>query len=122
MSPNDRQVNGVQGEEGDTTSKPSKKQAKHDSGAADLEKVTDYVEESEVNTENMAEAVNLIGVRRSQETAEREKRRKELDKVTIRKEDVELIMNEMEIPKTQAELTLRENNGDIVKALTALTN
>lgn len=97
-------------------------QAKHDSGAADLEKVTDYVEESEVNTENMAEAVNLIGTRRSQEDAAKERRKLELDKVTIRKEDVELIMKEMEIPESQAELTLRENNGDIVKALIALTN
>ena len=97
-------------------------QAKHDSGAADLEKVTDYVEESEVNTENMAEAVNLIGTRRSQEDAAKERRKQELDKVTIRKEDVELIMKEMEIPESQAELTLRENNGNIVKALIALTN
>lgn len=97
-------------------------QAKHDSGAADLEKVTDYVEESEVNTENMAEAVNLIGTKRSQEDAAKERRKQELDKVIIRKEDVELIMKEMEIPESQAELTLRENNGNIVEALIALTN
>jgi len=35
--------------------RPQKKQAKHDSGAADLEKVTDYVEESEINSQNVAE-------------------------------------------------------------------
>lgn len=51
-----------------------------------------------------------------------EARRKELAKVTIKKEDVELIMNELDIPKSQAELTLRENEGDIVKALITLTD
>ena len=130
--------NGIEDEQ-----KPQKKQAKHDSGAADLEKVTDYVEESELNTQNVAEvsivitslfitnthliilllqAMNLIGERKSKENAEREARKKELDKVVIRKEDVELIMNEMEIPRNQAELSLRENKGDVVKALTALTD
>ena len=66
--------------------------------------------------------MNLIGERKSKENAEREARKKELDKVVIRKEDVELIMNEMEIPRNQAELSLRENKGDVVKALTALTD
>lgn len=66
--------------------------------------------------------MNLIGERKSKENAEREARKKELDKVVIRKEDVELIMNEMEIPRNQAELSLRENKGDVVKALVALTD
>lgn len=47
--------NGVDSEDPVETSKPQKKQAKHDSGAADLEKVTDYVEESEINSQNVAE-------------------------------------------------------------------
>ena len=32
-----------------------KKVAKHDSGAADLEKVTDYVEETEIAPQNIAD-------------------------------------------------------------------
>ena len=47
--------NGIEDEQ-----KPQKKQAKHDSGAADLEKVTDYVEESELNTQNVAEVSIVI--------------------------------------------------------------
>lgn len=31
----------------------AKKSAKHDSGAADLEKVTDYVEEAEISSNNL---------------------------------------------------------------------
>jgi NACalpha-BTF3-like transcription factor len=42
--------------------------------------------------------------------------------VTISKEDVELIMNEMEIPKSQAEQTLREHAGDVVQAFISLTD
>lgn len=64
----------------------------------------------------------MIGERKSKENALREARRKELDKITIKKEDVELIMTEMEIPRNQAELSLRENHGDVVKALIALTD
>lgn len=66
--------------------------------------------------------MNLIGERRSKDHAERVARQKELDKVTIRKEDVELIMAEMEIPKSQAEQTLRECAGDVVQALIVLTD
>ena len=34
--------------------KPQKKVAKHDSGAADLEKVTDYEEEKEISSQDIA--------------------------------------------------------------------
>lgn len=39
--------------------KPQKKTAKHDSGAADLEKVTDYEEEKEISSQNITE-VNIF--------------------------------------------------------------
>ncbi|KAK7912401.1 hypothetical protein WMY93_012612 [Mugilogobius chulae] len=67
--------------------KPQEKPRKHDSGAADLERVTDYAEE-----------------RRS--AARTCRREKELAKVTIRKEDVELIMCELEISRVVAERSL----------------
>ena len=35
--------------------KPQKRQMKHDSGAADLEKVTDYMEDSEISSQNIAQ-------------------------------------------------------------------
>lgn len=43
-------------------------------------------------------------------------------KVTIKKEDVELIMSEMEISRVTAERSLREHMGNVVEALVALTN
>ena len=45
--------------EDETPEEPKgKKVAKHDSGAADLEKVTDYVEEAEISAQNFG-AVSL---------------------------------------------------------------
>ncbi|KAH9966566.1 hypothetical protein BC827DRAFT_1176898 [Russula dissimulans] len=38
----------------------------------------------------------------------------------FKKEDIDLIVSELEIPRAQAEKALSENNGDIVKTLQAL--
>ncbi|TTN67650.1 Huntingtin-interacting protein K [Bagarius yarrelli] len=67
--------------------------------------------------------MSVIGDRRSREQkAKKQEREKELAKVTIKKEDVELIMAEMEITRGVAERSLREHMGNVVEALIALTN
>ncbi|XP_037078308.1 huntingtin-interacting protein K-like [Pollicipes pollicipes] len=101
-------------------SKNQKKSAKHDSGAADLERVTDYAEEKEISSD-ITGAVATIGERRRKEAQEKMEREIELAKVPIRKDDVELIMTEMEIGRPRAERCLREHHGDVVKALVTLT-
>jgi len=100
------------------------KDKKHNSGAADLEKVTDYAEDQEIlSTGNeLEDAIVAIRNKQAQKTAEKLARERELAKVVINKEYVELIMHEMELPKDKAERTLREHDGDVVKALTALVN
>lgn len=40
--------------------KPQKRQLKHDSGAADLEKVTDYMEDSEISSQNIAQVCLFV--------------------------------------------------------------
>ena len=60
--------------------------------------------------------------KQAEEAAKRIAREKELAKVSIKKEDVELIVKEMEISKDKAERTLREHAGNIVEALASLTN
>ncbi|GBP58786.1 Huntingtin-interacting protein K [Eumeta japonica] len=102
--------------------KAQKKTAKHDSGVADLEKVTDYAEEKEISSQDISGALSLIGDRRNKEAAERLEKEKELQKVLVKKDDIELIVREMEISRTIAERTLREHRGDVVAALTTLTN
>ncbi|XP_072004508.1 huntingtin-interacting protein K [Engystomops pustulosus] len=102
--------------------RPADKPRKHDSGAADLERVTDYAEEKEIQSSNLETAMSVIGDRRSREQKAKQEKEKELAKVTIKKEDVELIMHEMEIPRSAAERSLREHMGNVVDALIALTN
>ncbi|XP_069758519.1 huntingtin-interacting protein K [Narcine bancroftii] len=108
--------------ENDEAERPAEKPRKHDSGAADLERVTDYAEEKEILSSDLETAMSVIGDRRSREQKAKQEREKELAKVIIKKEDVELIMNEMEISRTAAERSLREHLGNVVEALIALTD
>ncbi|KAH9502079.1 huntingtin-interacting protein K [Dermatophagoides farinae] len=115
-------------EEEEDPNKSKKIIGKHDSGAADLAKVTTYEasffdEEGQNDSSEISGAArSIIDSKRSKEVAEKVARQKELAKVTIRKEDVELIMNEMEISKADAELKLRQSMGNVVQALITLIN
>lgn len=44
----------------------------------------------------------------------------ELQKIHIKKSDIEMIMNELEVGFSLAEKALRENKGDVVEALVYL--
>lgn len=70
--------------------RPPEKPRKHDSGAADLERVTDYAEEKEIQSSNLETAMSVIGDRRSREQKAKQEREKELAKVTIKMEDEEV--------------------------------
>ncbi|ESO94179.1 hypothetical protein LOTGIDRAFT_118654 [Lottia gigantea] len=105
---------------GETTKEPKSK--KHDSGTADLEKVTDYVEEADISSQSIGDAMKAVSDQQKLEAAERQVKEKELTKVKINKDDVDLIVNEMEIPRTVAEKTLRKHKGNLVEALVALTD
>lgn len=45
---------------------------------------------------------------------------KDTPKVACKKEDIDLITNEFEIPRAQAEKALAENGGDLMKTIKAL--
>ncbi|XP_075145633.1 huntingtin-interacting protein K [Haematobia irritans] len=114
----DHEINGTEDEVQD---KKQKKQTKHDGyAAADLERVTDYAEEKEISTANISSAVEQFGNQRQKEDELKVAKEMELQKVQVRKEDIELIMNEMLISRTQAEKVLREQRGDVVAALEAI--
>uniref|UniRef100_A0A1A9W9F1 Nascent polypeptide-associated complex subunit alpha-like UBA domain-containing protein n=1 Tax=Glossina brevipalpis TaxID=37001 RepID=A0A1A9W9F1_9MUSC len=111
----------INGTEDEIQDKKQKKQTRHDGGAADLERVTDYAEEKEISTAaNISSAVEQFGNQRQKEDELKVAKEKELQKVQVKKEDIELIMNEMLITKTQAEKVLREQRGDVVAALEAI--
>ena len=95
---------------------------KHDKAAcADLEKITDYEEDKEISNQNIGNAISIIEGRRTEENMHRAAREKELSMVKVKREDIELIINEMEVSHSVAERKLREANGDIVQALCWLT-
>ena len=64
----------------------------------------------------------LSGTRQVAASAEKSAKEKELAKVSINKADIDLIVEEMELPKTKAERTLREHGGNVIEALASLTN
>lgn len=76
----------------------------------------------ESTTRPPLQADSLFGEKHSKEAAERMAKQQELQKVHIRKEDVDLIVNELIISRTAAEQALREQHGDVVAALEELTN
>ncbi|EDW24592.1 GL23316 [Drosophila persimilis] len=116
------EVNGTEAEdEGqDEQDTKQKKQTRHDGGAADLERVTDYAEEKEISAANISSAVAQFGNQRNKENELRVAKEKELQMVQVKKEDIELIMNELLVSKAQAEKVLREQSGDVVAALEAI--
>jgi len=102
--------------------KKAKKTAKHDGGVADLERVTDYAEEKELSSADISNAINIFGDKRNKEAAEKLAKEQELQKIQVKKEDIDLIISEMLISRHHAEKCLREHRGDVVAALEALTN
>ena len=104
------------------TNKPTSKQ--HNSGAADLERVTDYAEEKEIAASggDLNNAMNAISDKRKKEAEIKAEREKRLASVKVKKEDVEMIMTEFEITKPKAERVLKEHNADVSAALRALIN
>ena len=84
---------------------------------SDLDKVTDFAADKEVKY-----SMDTIMQINKLEEASKVKHANDLSKVQIKQEDVDLIVTEMEISEAKAEQVLRENDGDVVKSLTFLTN
>uniref|UniRef100_U5EV82 Putative huntingtin n=1 Tax=Corethrella appendiculata TaxID=1370023 RepID=U5EV82_9DIPT len=112
------EINGID----ENSDKKQKKVSKHDSGAADLERVTDYAEEKEILSNHITNAANLFADKRNKENEEKLAKERELQKVQVKKEDIEIIIREMEVSRSVAEETLRVHRGNIVAALESLTN
>lgn len=64
--------------------------------------------------------MNLLADKRNKENEEKLAKEHELQKVQVKREHLELIMNELEVGSAVAEKALRENKGDVVLALTQL--
>ena len=87
-----------------------------------VDKVTDYVEEQELDSSKTAAALSSFTeteeAREKREAEEAHER--ELAKVKVKKEDVALIVAELEVDEQQAKRGLREAGGDLAAALRRL--
>ena len=62
----------------------------------------------------------MFAEKRNKENEAKLAKESELQKIQVKKEHLELIMNELEVSSAVAEKALRENKGDVVLALTHL--
>jgi NACalpha-BTF3-like transcription factor len=108
-------------EDHETSASQNQSTKQHSSGAADLEKVTDYAEEKELSG-NLNNAINVIADKRKKDAEQKAELERKLASVKLKKEDVDLVCAEFEISKLRAERLLKENNGDLATTLTALIN
>ena len=106
---------------GSDEEEPKAQQVKSDKDESSaMEKLTDLVEEKQMDENKMKEAFLAL---RKQEEADKEAERlleKKLAAVTVSKDDVALVAQEMEISVQQADRKLREAAGDVVKCLQTL--
>ncbi|CAF2487868.1 unnamed protein product [Rotaria sp. Silwood2] len=88
----------------------------------ELDRVTDRVDEEDLGSENIGNALTTINDKRHRDESKRKAEQAVLANVKIRKEDVELIIQELELPRSKAEKILRQHRGDVVATLKALVN
>ncbi|XP_058077252.1 uncharacterized protein LOC131225694 [Magnolia sinica] len=82
-----------------------------------LDKLTDRVEDRQLNSTRVQEAMASIAASAEADWNAMRMREKELAAVKINAADVDIIANELELDKKVAEKTLREHKGDAVAAI-----
>ncbi len=73
-----------------------------------------------VDTAALTAALKDLGVAEAEQAAEELKRKKELDAVSVLKEDVETVMAEFDLDKAEADALLRESHGNLKQTLLGL--
>lgn len=98
---------------------PVKEQNKVKAKASgDLDKVTDYVEEREMDSSKVADSMRaVLG---SASAAKKSTEEQELMHVKIQQADLQLIVDELDMHPKKAERALRRAGGDVIKALCEL--
>ncbi|CAI9118962.1 OLC1v1020596C1 [Oldenlandia corymbosa var. corymbosa] len=85
-----------------------------------LDKLTDHVEDRQLDSTRVQEAMASIAASREADLQAKKLREKELAAVKINAVDVDIIANELELDKKLAERVLREHKGDAVAAIRSL--
>eukprot|EP00474_Spongospora_subterranea_P009233 CRZ09691.1 hypothetical protein [Spongospora subterranea] len=88
--------------------------------ARDLERVTDFVEESELDADRMSNVMSIFEKEEKTNQAAKAARDKELRLVKVDPNNVKLVAAQMDIDEELAEQVLRESSGDPVEAFRTL--
>ncbi|KAF0427423.1 huntingtin-interacting protein k [Gigaspora margarita] len=91
----------------------------------DMQNVEGYVAEREgevIDEAKLDKAMTFVNEEKQKRNAQKLQKQKDAEKITVSKEDIELIINEMEVTKAIADKYLRENKGNVVEALKAIVN
>ncbi|RUS20916.1 hypothetical protein BC937DRAFT_94037 [Endogone sp. FLAS-F59071] len=87
----------------------------------DMQNVTGYVNEEaagkDVDEAKLGKAMSFLQDAAKKQKEEQQVKQKEVEKIVVSKEDVELIISEMQVTKPVAERHLRENKGDVLETL-----
>eukprot|EP01026_Neomeris_dumetosa_P066509 TRINITY_DN6442_c0_g1_i6.p4 TRINITY_DN6442_c0_g1~~TRINITY_DN6442_c0_g1_i6.p4 ORF type:complete len:110 (-),score=29.34 TRINITY_DN6442_c0_g1_i6:220-549(-) len=86
----------------------------------DLDKITDVVDEKELDANKVKKAMTELAEAQKATKEAQRKRQRELAAVKIKKADAELIAQEFELDIKTAELRLREAGGDARIAIKSL--
>jgi len=88
----------------------------------ELDRVTDRVDDEEIGSEQIGNALTTINDKRHRDESKRQAAQAEFANVKIRKEDVETLIQEFELSKSKAEKVLRQHHGDFSATLKTLVN
>ena len=83
-----------------------------DEQSKNLDKVTDFVEESQLDSDKALQAMSALQSAAEQVTAIDDAEQKRLAAVKVNKEDIDFIVSELEVARDLAERVLRQRGGE----------
>ncbi|KAG4106593.1 hypothetical protein H8356DRAFT_1626583 [Neocallimastix lanati (nom. inval.)] len=83
--------------------------------AKDMKNITDYFEELEHkhDEDKLNKALNVASEEKKKSKSLLDESKKNTNSIKLSKEDIDVVMNELDVTKAEAEKYLRENNGDL---------
>ena len=93
-----------------------------DEQSKNLDKVTDFVEESQLDSDKALQAMSALQSAAEQVTAIDDAEQKRLAAVKVNKEDIDFIVSELEVARDLAERVLRQRGGELEAAMSELVH
>lgn len=94
--------------------------------ATDLNKIEEHNHQQESNvaidSSALKVAMSNLTARLQEQKKQQKEKKEQLAKVSIKREDVDLLINEFDLTRDKADTILRENDGDVTKVMEILIN